>query len=77
MYWQIPGTPERNLEDPSGIIGIPPVFEPRIFLMHVQSASAQLACSVVLFNCEIIQTRSDYSFLEGEDVIMHLLSMSN
>ena len=66
IYWQIPETPERNHEDPSGIIGIPPVFEPRTSLIHVQSATAQLACSVVLFNSKTIQTRSDYSSLEGE-----------
>jgi len=32
---------------------------------------------MVLFNPEIIQTRSDYSSLEGEDLNIHLLSMSN
>jgi hypothetical protein len=77
IYWQIPETPERNHEDPNGIIGIPPVFKPRTSLIHVQSATAQLACSVLFFNSKIIQTRSDYSSLEGEDMNMHLLSLTN
>jgi hypothetical protein len=77
IYWQIPEIPVRNHEEPSGIIGIPPVFEPRTSLIHLQSATTQLACSVVLFNSKIIQTRSDYSSLEGEDINMSLLSLSN
>lgn len=59
IYWQIPETPERNHEDPSGIIGIPPVFELRTSLIHVQSATAQ------------------NSSLEGKDMNMHLLSLTN